>query len=276
MKRKIIEIDEEKCTGCGDCIPECPEGAIQIIDGKARLISDLFCDGLGACIGSCPVNAIRVVEKEAEPYDERKTMEENIIKKGGNTIKAHLKHLQEHGEKEYLKQAMDVLKEKGIEMDLSDVLDVPCCPGMKMVDRRDEETEEVVTPVNVQSQLRQWPIQFHLVNPSAPYFKKADLIIAADCTAYAYGNFHLDFLKGKSLIIACPKLDQGIDRYIEKISQIVKDNNINTITCVIMEVPCCSGLLKIIEEGVKKSGKKIPVKKVVLSLEGKLLSEEWI
>jgi len=276
MKRKIIEIDEEKCTGCGDCIPECPEGAIQIIDGKARLISDLFCDGLGACIGSCPVNAIRVVEKEAEPYDERNTMEENIIKKGKNTIKAHLKHLQEHGEKEYLHQAMDILKEKGIEMDLSDILDIPCCPGMKIVDRRSEETEEGWTPVNIYSQLRQWPIQLHLVNPSAPYFKKADLIIAADCTAYAYGNFHLDFLKGKSLIIACPKLDQGIDRYIEKISQIVKDNNINTITCVIMEVPCCSGLLKIIEEGVKKSGEKIPVKKIVISLEGKVLSEDWI
>ncbi|HPP30573.1 MAG TPA: 4Fe-4S ferredoxin, partial [bacterium] len=118
--------------------------------------------------------------------------------------------------------------------------------------------------------------QLHLVNPSASYFNKADLIIAADCTAYAYGNFHQDFLKGKSLIIACPKLDQGIDRYIEKMSQIIKNGKINTITAVIMEVPCCSGLLRIIEEGIKKSGMKVPVKKVVIGLEGEVLSEEWV
>lgn len=274
MKRKIIEIDEEKCTGCGECIPNCPEGALQIIDGKARLISDLFCDGLGACIGSCPVGAIKIIEREAEEYDEKKTME-NIIKKGKNTIIAHLKHLKEHGETEYLHQALEVLKEKNIEIDMSEIFEVPCCPGMKIVDRR-EETEESKPNIEIKSQLRQWPIQLHLVSPLAPYFKKADLLFAADCTAYSYGNFHNDFIKGKTIIIACPKLDTGIDRYIEKISQIVANNNINTITVTIMEVPCCSGLLKIVEEGVKKSGKKIPIKKVVISLKGEILEEGWL
>ena len=147
---------------------------------------------------------------------------------------------------------------------------------MKTVDRRKEDKEYAGERCSVTSQLRQWPIQLHLVNPSASYFNKADLIIAADCTAYAYGNFHQDFLKGKSLIIACPKLDQGIERYIEKMSQIIKNGKINTITAVIMEVPCCSGLLRIIEEGIKKSGMKVPVKKVVIGLEGEVLSEEWV
>jgi len=274
MKRKIIEIDEEKCTGCGQCIPNCPEGAIQIIDGKARLISDLFCDGLGACIGSCPVDAIKIVERDAEPYDERRVME-NIIKKGENTIKAHLKHLHEHGETEYLRQALQVLKEKDIEIDLNDVLEVPCCPGMKTVDMRDKKEEETAG-TEIESQLRQWPIQLHLVNPLATYFKKADLVIAADCTAYAYGNFHFDFLKGKTLIIACPKLDQNIDRYIEKISQIIDAGQINTITVVIMEVPCCMGLVKIVQEGMKKAKRKVPVKRGIISIKGELLEEEWI
>jgi Pyruvate/2-oxoacid:ferredoxin oxidoreductase delta subunit len=274
MKRKIIEIDEEKCNGCGQCIPNCPEGAIQIIDGKARLISDLFCDGLGACIGSCPVDAIKIVEREAEPYDEKKTME-NIIKKGTNTIKAHLKHLYEHGEKEYLNQALEVLKEKNIKIDLSEIFEVPCCPGMKIVDRRNEEIEES-EKTEIKSQLRQWPIQLHLVNPRAPYFKKADLVVAADCTAYAYGNFHFDFLKGKSLIIACPKLDQGIDRYVEKIREIIDEGEINTITVVIMEVPCCMGLVKIVEEGAKKAKRKIPIKRVIISIKGEIIEEEWL
>ncbi|MCS7180366.1 MAG: 4Fe-4S binding protein [bacterium] len=274
MIRKIIEIDEEKCNGCGNCIPNCPEGALQIIDGKARLISDLFCDGLGACIGSCPVEAIKIVERETEPYNEKKTME-NIIKKGKNTIIAHLKHLKDHGETEYLKQALEFLKEKDIEIDISEIFEVPCCPGMKIIDTR-EETEESKTNIEIKSQLRQWPIQLHLVNPIAPYFKKADLLFAADCTAFSYGNFHNDFIKEKTILIACPKLDTGIDRYIEKINQIIINNNINTVTVAIMEVPCCSGLLKIVEEAVKKSGKKIPIKKIVIGLKGEILEENWL
>ncbi|MCM8804988.1 MAG: 4Fe-4S ferredoxin, partial [Candidatus Omnitrophica bacterium] len=185
------------------------------------------------------------------------------------------KHLHEHGETEYLKEALELLKEKDIEIDPSEIFEVPCCPGMKVVDRRGED-EEIETNVEIKSQLRQWPIQLHLVNPNAPYFKKADLLFAADCTAFTYGNFHNDFIKGKTITIACPKLDDGIDRYVEKISQIVRNNNINTITVVIMEVPCCSGLLKIVEEGVKKSAKKVPIKEVVMSLKGEILEENWL
>ena len=162
-KRKIIEIDEEKCNGCGVCIPNCPEGAIQIIDGTARLISDIFCDGLGACIGKCPQGAIETIEREAEPYDEKKTMRENIIKAGKNTIIAHLKHLKEHGETKYFAEAMEVLKEKGIEIDLDeepcDKTDkLPCgCPGSKVMDFSDEKKEVKETGSRI-SQLRQWPI----------------------------------------------------------------------------------------------------------------------
>ncbi|MCM8759150.1 MAG: 4Fe-4S binding protein [Candidatus Omnitrophica bacterium] len=274
MKRKIIEIDEAKCTGCGECVPACPEGALQVIDRKARLISDLFCDGLGACIGSCPVDAIKIIERDAEPYDERKTMQ-NIIKSGKNTVIAHLKHLKEHGETQYLKQALEILKEKHIEIDPSEILASTCCPGMKIIDAK-EEKEQVEIDVKIKSQLKQWPIQLRLVNTMAPYFEKADLLFAADCTSYAYGNFHNDFMKGKTIVIACPKLDSETDGYVEKISQIIANNGINTATVVIMEVPCCSGLLRIVEEGIRKAGKKIPLKKVVISLKGKILTEEWL
>lgn len=275
MKRKIIEIDEEKCNGCGNCVPDCPEGALQIIDGKARLISDLFCDGLGACIGSCPVGAIKIVEREAQPYDEKRVME-NIVKQGKNTIIAHLKHLKQHGEMKYLNQALEFLKEKKIDVDLKDISEPPCCPGMQTIYRKEDDIEGISSDMQIKSQLRQWPVQLHLVNPQAPYFKKADLVFAADCTAYAYGNFHNDFIKGKTIVIACPKLDQEIDRYIEKIGKIIELNNINTITVVVMEVPCCSGLMRIVEQGVKESRKKIPIKKVVIGLQGEILEENWL
>lgn len=274
MKRKVIKIDEEKCTGCGNCIPDCPEGALQIIDGKARLISDLFCDGLGACIGSCPEGAITVEEREAEPYDEKKVME-NVVKQGEKTIIAHLEHLKEHGEENYLQQAIEFLKEKNIEIDLSKIhREAPCCPGMKIVDRRNE-VEEGGTNVEVKSQLRQWPIQMHLISPSAGYFKKADLLLVADCVGYSYGNFHNDFLKGRSVIIACPKLDEGTDRYIEKLKLLIDQAEINTLTVIMMEVPCCGGLLMFAKEALSQAKRKVPLKKVIVSIEGKILEEKW-
>lgn len=275
MKRKIIRIDEEKCTGCGNCIPECPEGALQVIDGKARLISDLFCDGLGACIGSCPENAITIEEREAQPYSEKKVME-NIVKQGKNTIIAHLKHLHEHGEKNYLNEALEFLKERGIEINLAEIEEVPCCPGMKLVDMRKKENNEEKEEIKVKSQLRQWPIQLHLINPAADYFKKEDLVIAADCTAFAYGSFHLDFLRGKSLIIGCPKLDSEIDRYIEKIKTLIDEAQVNTITVVMMEVPCCKGLLAITKRAAEKAKRKIPIKEIIISIDGNILSESWV
>ncbi len=191
-KRKIIKIDLDKCTGCGDCITGCPEGAIQLIDGKARLISDLFCDGLGACIGTCPVEAITIEEREAQDYDEKKVME-NIVKQGPNTIKAHLEHLKSHGQKKYLEEALEFLKAKNIDIPKSDA--ERSCPGMQMVDFSDK-LELAQSRSNEASALRQWPIQLHLVSPLAPYFQAKDVLLSADCVAYSLGGFHSKYLSG--------------------------------------------------------------------------------
>ena len=272
-KRSIIKIDEEKCDGCGLCIPNCPEGALQVIDGKARLISDLFCDGLGACIGHCPQGAITVEERAAEAYDEKRVMA-NIVKQGSNVIKAHMSHLKEHGQKEYLKQALDYLKENNIEVP-GHILEHSGCPGSRMMDFSQKETA-VVEPGRRQSQLRQWPVQLHLVSPQAPYFQNTDVLLSADCVAYTLGDFHKDHLKGKSLAIACPKLDEGQDTYIEKITSLIDDAKINTLTVMIMQVPCCGGLLHIAKQALAAAKRKIPIKSMVESLQGDILSEEWV
>jgi len=277
MKRKIINIDADKCNGCGLCIPNCPEGALQLIDGKARLVSDLFCDGLGACMGHCPQGAISVEEREAVKYDEKKVME-NIIKQGKNVIKAHLHHLKEHNEQELLKQALEVLKEKNIQISFDDEPQAAAhnhsggCPGLKVVDFRGEEESSPIarTTVKAESQLRQWPVQIKLVPPFAPYLKDADLLVAADCVPFAYADFHSDLLKGKVLLIGCPKLD-NIDSYKEKITQIIKNNNIKSITCAHMEVPCCFGLVGPIKQAISDSGKDIPFNEVVISIKGERL-----
>lgn len=271
-KRKIIKIDAEKCNGCGSCIPACPEGAIQVIDGKARLISDLFCDGLGACLGECPLGAIAIEEREAEPYDERQVIE-NIAKQGGNVIKAHLEHLRNHGEKEYLKIAIDYLQENGLKnpldpQDQNQNSKLPCgCPGSKMMDFRDAQEEEPGSSSRQKSSLKHWPIQLMLVPPSAPYLNQADLLIAADCAAFASANFHQDFLRGKSLVIACPKLDD-INFYKEKLTEIFRLNDIKSVTVAHMEVPCCFGLGQAVEEALKSAGKAIPVKREIVTIRG--------
>lgn len=270
-KRKIIEINRDKCTGCGLCIPNCPEGAIQIIDNKARLISDLFCDGLGACIGHCPESAITVIEREAQKYDEKQVME-NIIKQGPNTIKAHLKHLKDHGQDEFLNIALETLKAKKIPAPL---LDEPghqahSCPGMRMMNLTKSKTEKNNNDdLKLDSQLSNWPIQLKLIPPNAPYFKNADLLIAADCSAFSYPNFHNKFLKNKILIIACPKLDDT-ELYLAKLTQIFRENNIKSITYTHMEVPCCFGLIPVIEEALDASGKKIPFEKINIGINGEI------
>ncbi|MCM8797761.1 MAG: 4Fe-4S binding protein [Candidatus Omnitrophica bacterium] len=278
-KRKIIKIDEKKCTGCGLCIPNCPEGALQIIDGKARLISDLFCDGLGACIGHCPQGAITIEEREAERYEERKVME-NVVKQGKNVIKAHLVHLREHGQMEYLKEAIAYLKEKNIEIPLREELEMEehmhGCPGARMMDFREKRQEVNASSDKRASELRQWPIQLHLVSAQASYYEKADVLLAADCVAYTYGDFHKDFLKGKSLAIACPKLDKGQEVYVEKIKSLIDDARINTLTVMIMQVPCCYGLVTLAKQAAEKAKRKIPIKSIVVSLQGEILSEEWL
>jgi len=282
VKRKIIKIDEERCNGCGLCIPDCPEGALKIIDGKARLISDLFCDGLGACIGSCPQGAITIEEREAGEYDERKVMG-NIARQGKNVIKAHLEHLKEHSQGEYFKQAIEFLKERDMEIPLEEeslagrhMSAFSGCPGSKMRDFREKGSEVSEETGKRQSQLRQWPIQLHLVSPTAPYYQGQDVILTADCVAYAVGDFHQDYLKGKAIAIACPKLDEGQDVYVEKIKSWLEDAKINTLTVMIMQVPCCMGLLSLAKQAVEDSKRKVPIKSIVLSLQGEILSEEWV
>ncbi|MDP3026230.1 MAG: 4Fe-4S binding protein [Nanoarchaeota archaeon] len=270
-KRKIIKINEKKCNGCSLCIPNCPEGAIQIIDGKARLISDLFCDGLGACIGHCPEGAITIEEREAEPYNEKKVME-NIVKQGKNVIMAHLNHLKEHDEKEYLKQAKDYLREKNIDLkEDTNTQAFHSCPGSKIMDFRNKKKETSSTPkARQESELMQWPVQLNLLSQNAAYFKDADLLLAADCVPFAYANFHSDFLKGKTLMIGCPKLDD-VEYYEEKLTDILKSNNIKSITIVNMEVPCCFGLQNIAENAIRKSGKIIPLRQTIITVSGEKL-----
>ena len=272
-KRNIIKIAEEKCNGCGACIPNCPEGAIRIINKKARLISDLFCDGLGACLGKCPQSAISIEGREAVDYDERKVME-NIIKQGKDVIAAHLTHLSEHNQKEYLEDAVNFLKEKGIDVKLENAEEVKHggCPGMRMADLRKNPQAQSIGPAKcVESQLNQWPIQLHLLNPNAPYFHDADLLFAADCVSFSYANFHEKFLKGKILIIFCPKLDSSNEAYIEKIAQILKGNNIKSITMVHMEVPCCFGVVNIVQQALAESKKNIIIKEYTISLQGEIV-----
>jgi ferredoxin len=273
-KRKIISIDEEKCTGCGKCVPNCHEGALQIIDNKARLISDLFCDGLGACIGHCPEGAMTIEEREAESYDEKKVMRENIIPQGINTIKAHVHHLKDHGATTYLNQAIEVLEEEGIDLPITKRDScIGGCPGSKMMDFSKDTDDKSLN--NIKSQLRQWPVQLHLLNPEAPYFEKADVVLAADCTAYALGDFH-NHIKGKTIAIACPKLDSNKDIYVDKIASMIDNSKINTLTIIIMEVPCCGGLTILAKNALEKSRKKIPFKKIVVGIKGEIISEEWI
>ncbi len=283
VKREIIKIIEEECDGCGVCIPNCPEGALQVIDGKSRLISDIYCDGLGACIGHCPQGAISTEEREAEEYDEKKVMRENIIKAGKNTIIAHLKHLKDHGETGYLRDAMTVLEEEGIEVNLDEEDECECdhpphnaCPCGKTVGFSDEKEGEIEPGGRRTSQLRQWPIQLHLVPPMAPYFRGKDVLLVADCVGYSLGDFHEEYLKNKSLVIACPKLDSGQDIYLQKLTSMINDANINTLTVMIMEVPCCRGLLRLTQKAAENASRKIPIKVILVSIKGEILREEWI
>lgn len=274
MKRNIINIDQEKCNGCGQCAKGCPEGAIQMIDGKAKLVSEIFCDGLGACIGECPVDAITIEEREAEAYSEEKVIA-NIAKHGVNTIAAHLKHLKDHGEEGYLNTAVSWLKNSNIKIP-ADLLEekkeekMACgCPG-SMAREISRNKNESHGHIEINSELTQWPVQLQLLNPEAPYFKNSDIVIAADCVPFAYADFHRKFLKGKKLIIFCPKLDTTIDSYIQKLTEIFKQN-IKSISIVHMEVPCCFGVNRIVDTALEKSGKDIPVEDITISVQGEIV-----
>ncbi len=286
MKRKIIEINDERCTGCGLCIPNCAEGALQIIDGKARLISELFCDGLGACLGHCPEQAISITEKEAEAYDEEKVLSDRIIPAGSNTLREHLLHLKDHGATLYLEQAIAYLKRYKIENPLNIQENQPAhthhggCPGSQSRAIEREKSTETASPVLEPEQcsssdLSHWPIQLHLINPLAPHFNNADILIAADCVAFARADLHSRFLRGKKLVIACPKLDQGQDKYQIKLLSLVEDAKINSITVLRMEVPCCGGIVLLARQAVSSSSRTIPVKEVVIGIDGVIRSENW-
>jgi NAD-dependent dihydropyrimidine dehydrogenase PreA subunit len=278
VKRDIIRIDEARCTGCSQCIPNCPEGALQVIDGKARLVSDLSCDGLGACIGHCPEDAITIEHREAEPYDERKVMEQ-IVAAGPNVIRAHLDHLKDHGQDLYLAQALEFLKRTGISVPEAEACGGHShpCPGSKTMDfRAAADVKEAgasgpPSAADSASQLRQWPVQLHLLNPHAPYFQNADLLIAADCVPFSYAGFHDRFLRGKALVIFCPKLDDSDEIYVEKLAEIIKHNSVKSITVLHMEVPCCFGTTRIVEQALKRSGKPIAVKDQTVSIRGDIV-----
>jgi ferredoxin len=332
MLRDIIKIDEEKCNGCGQCVPNCHEGALQVIDGKVRLVSELMCDGLGACIGYCPEGAITIEKREAEPYDEIAVISE-MVKKGANTVTAHLRHLKDHHEYGYLEEGTTWLEVHRNELAFSvdEVLAavsgnapgeagaVVAEAGHGMSIANDSghghgpqgghhthgahgmhgghggahrhhgggcpgSAERIMAPAfaadpaaaDTPSQLTHWPVQLHLVNPNSPVYRGADLLLAADCVAFSIGSFHSRFLKGKALAIACPKLDQGTETYIEKLSVMIDTAKVNTVTVMMMEVPCCGGLLQMVRAALARSSRKVPVKGIIVSIDGRILQEDWI
>lgn len=231
MLRKIIKIDSGKCNGCGSCAKACHEGAIEMIDGKAVLTREDYCDGLGDCLPACPVNAITFEEREALRYNE-----------------------------EAVRQAK--MKKHGVKL--------PCgCPGTQSKVLKRDHTPSYARPAAVTSQLSQWPVQIKLVPVNAPYFDGANLLVAADCTAFAYGNFHNEFIRNHITLIGCPKLDEG--DYAEKLTQIIKNNNVKSVKVVRMEVPCCGGIENAVKRALMDSGKFIPWQVVTVSTDGNIL-----
>jgi ferredoxin len=233
--RHIINIEEEKCNGCGQCIVECAEAALQIVNGKAKLVSEIYCDGLGACIGNCPTGALTIVQRESDPFDEEATGR-------------HIKEISGKNEESC------------------------ACPSTRTVDFTAPGTTRQ-KPNDIRPELANWPIQLKLVATKAPYFEDAALLLAADCTAFSTVNFHSGFIRGKKLLIACPKLDDA-QLYFEKLTEIFRDNAIKSISVIRMEVPCCGGLSHIVKQALQKSGKDLPFSEVVIGIKGDILSEE--
>lgn len=242
-KRKIIEIDEERCTGCGQCVPSCAEGAIQIIDGKARLVSETYCDGLGACLGECPEGALRMAERESDGFDP-------------DAVEEHLKQ-----------------KSKAEKPELQTL---PCgCPSAVVQSFKSCEDASLptafVNETEVRSALTHWPVQIRLVPPNAPFLEDADLLVAADCTPLAYPHFHRDLLPNKVVMVGCPKFDD-VEEYVRKFTQIFEQNRINSVTVVDMEVPCCSKLPMIVKKALSDAKKKIPFEEIVITRRGEKMA----
>lgn len=285
-RRNIVKIDEEKCDGCGACVPDCPEGAIQIVNGKAKLVNETNCDGLGACIGHCPRGAITIEQREALPYDERQVLQEILKKNDSETLLIkHIEHLKEHREWDYLKQAQSFLEQIKHPLAVRCEINVESkpsgCPGSRSMSfeplrqNTHEETSTLKTPLR-ESRLRHWPLQLHLINPAASHYFRSNLLLTADCVPFAMASFHDEFLDGRTLAIACPKLDHGQEVYVEKIKRLIEEALVNTITVMIMEVPCCFGLLRLVQRAAAQSNRRIPIKLVVVSVRGKIIKEECI
>lgn len=243
MKRQVVRIDEEKCNGCGACLPACAEGALQIVDGKARLVADRLCDGLGACLGVCPQGALLIEEREAADFDEA-------------AVQAHLHPHQPE-------QAAEQPYGCG-------------CPGTHTRVPAGTNTPSGLPDVASEpSALGQWPVQLKLLNPAAPFLREADLLIAADCVPFAYAAFHRDLLRGRALAVGCPKLDDA-QAYVEKLAQIIERNRPRSITVAYMEVPCCGGLVSIVREAARRSGYSLPVETVKVALDGTVAEKQQL
>lgn len=293
--RTVIEIDEEKCDGCGICTTGCHEGALRVIDGKARLVGESLCDGLGACIGECPRGALTTIERDVEAYDERRVIS-HILPKGMATITAHLEHLASHGQDSWHAQALQVLREKNIAIPAraerrfgtfkplraepqaqhraDNGMSGGCTASAAMTFGPSSASPGALGGSANATRLEQWPVQLHLINPRAPYFQGADLLIAADCTAYACGAFHQVLLAGRRLIIACPKLDSGKEVYIDKIRALVRDAGVASITIAIMDVACCGGLKRLVNEALAGIDHNVPISTVIVSAKGGALT--WL
>lgn len=244
MLRKIVRIDPDKCNGCGDCVPSCAEGAITIINGKAVLAADNLCDGLGACLGECPMNAITIEERDADEFDEV-AVEKHLTAQGkpapgpGHAAPAH----QHHGG--------------------------GGCPGSRAMSFARPETAPAVATGSQQSQLAQWPVQLHLVSTTAPYFQGADLLITADCVPVAYAGYHEDFLKGKAVVMGCPKLDDN-NFYTQKLTELLSKSDVKSVTVLKMEVPCCGGIAMAAQQAVAACGKQIPLEVITIGIQGQI------
>ena len=253
--RNIVKIDEEKCNGCGECVTACAEGAIAIIEGKARLVSEVYCDGLGACLGTCPQNAITIEQREAADFDEEATQQ----------------YLAQREPKETLTRAAAAESAEGKAEGF-------VCPGsraMQLQPKPNPAATEQSTGGAVPSQLAQWPVQLHLVSPTAAYFKHAELLLAADCVPFAMGDFHSRILQGRAIAVGCPKLDNS-EFYIDKLAEIIKANDLKSLSVIHMEVPCCFGLTHIAKEAIGRSGSNLTFEDVTVSLQGEITKTETV
>ena len=270
MIRQIIHIDEERCNGCGLCASACQEGAIGILDGKAKLLRDDYCDGLGNCLPVCPTNAISFIEREAAAFDEA-AVEANMKANAGENSGAENADTKTAGS--HMAEAITGAESGNVEIRHGISKIFTGCPGSmaKKILRTPQKEERTYkqTSTFAESELRQWPVQIKLVPVSAPYFDGAHLLIAADCTAYAYANFHQEFMRNKITLIGCPKLDDG--DYSEKLTEIIRQNDIKSVTIVRMEVPCCGGLARAAETALKNSGKFIPWQVKIISTDGQIV-----